>query len=182
MWFGSHAFTEPRKGAGLFLVATLPEPALYGPYIPVELLGQALQPLLIWVLAIQNRHPTCQMLSSSWPKWCKNSRVNTYATLVIAVNTFSRIALDWAFCGPLAWIFRPMAHGLAMNLKWKYHSGSDQQFFADHSYQDLSIKCVFYPTRKCNIGGPLLHYQVLESISEFKLNAEVYKHLELNSI
>lgn len=116
-------------------------------------------------------------------------------TLVIAVKTFSRIALDWAFCGPLAWIFRPMAHGLAINLKWRYHYSSDHNrnsfsawskswsvFFADHSYQDLINECAFYPTRKCNIGGLLLHCQVLESISEFKLNTEVYKHFDLNSI
>lgn len=43
----------------------------------------------------------------------------TCTTLVIAVKTFSRIALDCAFCGPLAWIFRPIAHGLAINLQWK---------------------------------------------------------------
>lgn len=38
-------------------------------------------------------------------------------TLVIAVNTFSKMALGWAFCGPLACILRPKAHGLAINLQ-----------------------------------------------------------------
>lgn len=39
------------------------------------------------------------------------------------MKTFSRIALGWAFCGPLAWTLRPKAHGLATNLQeteeWK---------------------------------------------------------------
>lgn len=53
-------------------------------------------------------------------RWnAKNNEENADITLVIAVKTFSRIALDCAFCGPLAWIFRPMAHGLAINLKLK---------------------------------------------------------------
>lgn len=51
--FALHAFTEPGQSAGLLLVAALPEPALYGPHIPVQLLGQAFQPLLIWMLATQ---------------------------------------------------------------------------------------------------------------------------------
>ena len=38
-------------------------------------------------------------------------------TFVIAVKTFSRMAFGWAVCGPLAWMLRAMAHGLAMNLK-----------------------------------------------------------------
>lgn len=45
-----HAFTELRKSAGLFLVASLSKPTLNAAYIPVQLLGQALQPLLIWML------------------------------------------------------------------------------------------------------------------------------------
>lgn len=53
--FASHAFAEAGQGAGLFLVAALPEPALYGPHVPVELLGQALQPLLIWMLGDERR-------------------------------------------------------------------------------------------------------------------------------
>lgn len=53
--FASHAFAEAGQGAGLFLVAALPEPALYGPHVPVELLGQALQPLLIWMLRGERR-------------------------------------------------------------------------------------------------------------------------------
>lgn len=60
----------------------------------------------------------------------KNSeeKAPKYTTLVIAVKTFSRIALDCAFCGPLAWIFRPMAHGLAINLKLRYQDTPvDQQ-------------------------------------------------------
>lgn len=48
--FGSHAFAEAGQGAGFLLVATLSEPALDGPHVPVELLGQALQPLLIRML------------------------------------------------------------------------------------------------------------------------------------
>lgn len=47
---GSHAFAEAGQGAGLLLVATLSEPALDGPHVPVELLGQALQSLLIRML------------------------------------------------------------------------------------------------------------------------------------
>lgn len=43
-------------------------------------------------------------------------------TLVMAVKTFSRMALGCAFWGPLAWIFRPMAHGLATNLQSKYEN------------------------------------------------------------
>jgi len=45
-----HALTELRKSAGLFLVASLSKPALNAAYIPVQLLGEALQPLLIWML------------------------------------------------------------------------------------------------------------------------------------
>lgn len=51
--FALHAFAEPGQGTGLLLVAALPEPALYGPHIPVQLLGQAFQPLLVWMLATQ---------------------------------------------------------------------------------------------------------------------------------
>ena len=40
-------------------------------------------------------------------------------TFVIAVKTFSRMAFGWAICGPLAWMLRAMAHGLATNLKKK---------------------------------------------------------------
>lgn len=54
MQFALHAFAESSESAGLLLVAPLPEPALDGPHIPVELLGQALQPLLIWVLVRHN--------------------------------------------------------------------------------------------------------------------------------
>lgn len=74
------------------------------------------------------------MSSSSWRKCyemkrkVKNNKENTYTTLVIAVKTFSRIALDCAFCGPLAWIFRPMAHGLAINLKLKYQDTCLDQY------------------------------------------------------
>lgn len=57
-------------------------------------------------------------VSSSLKTRVKN-KDKACTTLVIAVKTFSRIALDCAFCGPLAWIFRPFAHGLAMNLQWK---------------------------------------------------------------
>lgn len=56
-------------------------------------------------------------VSSSLKTGVKNK--DSTCTLVIAVKTFSRIALDCAFCGPLAWIFRPFAHGLAMNLQVK---------------------------------------------------------------
>lgn len=59
--------------------------------------------------------PTDQVSSSL--KTCVKNKDNTCTTLVIAVKTFSRIALDCAFCGPFAWIFRPFAHGLAMNLQ-----------------------------------------------------------------
>ena len=45
------------------------------------------------------------------------NKQRTCSTLVIAVKTFSRIALGCAFCGPLVWIFRPIAHGLAINLQ-----------------------------------------------------------------
>lgn len=48
--FGSHAFAEAGQRAGLLLVAPLSEPALDGPHVPVQLLGQALQPLLIRML------------------------------------------------------------------------------------------------------------------------------------
>lgn len=70
---------------------------------------------------------------SSWHKChertrnIKNDKENTGATLVIAVKTFSRMALGCAFCGPLAWIFRPMAHGLAINLQLKYHDTLQDQ-------------------------------------------------------
>lgn len=47
--------------------------------------------------------------------------MKTWTTLVIAVKTFSRMALGCAFCGPLVWIFRPMAHGLAINLQKTDH-------------------------------------------------------------
>lgn len=53
--FGSHAFAESGQGAGLLLVAPLSEPALDGPHVPVELLGQALQPLLIRMLEGKRR-------------------------------------------------------------------------------------------------------------------------------
>lgn len=60
-WLTLHAFTEPGESAGLLLVAALSEPALDGPHVPVELLGQTLQPLLIWVLARQAKHATCKI-------------------------------------------------------------------------------------------------------------------------
>lgn len=50
-----HAFTESGERAWLFLVAALSEPSLDGPHVPVQLLGQALQPLFIWVLARQKK-------------------------------------------------------------------------------------------------------------------------------
>lgn len=56
-----HAFTEPGQGTGLLLIAALSEPALDGPHIPVELLGQALQSLLIWVLARQEKQSICKI-------------------------------------------------------------------------------------------------------------------------
>lgn len=114
--FALHAFAEPGQSARLLLVAALPEPALDGPHIPVQLLGQAFQSLLIWMLF---NTWTQDQVSSSLKTSVKNNKNNTCSTLVIAVKTFSRIALDCAFCGPLAWIFRPLAHGLAMNLRWK---------------------------------------------------------------
>lgn len=46
-----HAFAEPGERAGLLLVAPLPKPALDGPNIPVQLLGEPLQSLLIRVLS-----------------------------------------------------------------------------------------------------------------------------------
>lgn len=49
-----HALTETGQGAGLLLVPALSEPTLDGPNVPVQLFGQALQPLLIWVLRRQN--------------------------------------------------------------------------------------------------------------------------------
>lgn len=55
--FALHAFTEPGERAGLLLVPTLSEPALDGPHVPVQLLGQALQSLLIWVLTRQDGTP-----------------------------------------------------------------------------------------------------------------------------
>lgn len=55
----SHAFTESGERAGLLLVAALSEPALDGPHVPVELLGQALQPLLIRVLAREDTRSVC---------------------------------------------------------------------------------------------------------------------------
>lgn len=56
-----HALTELPKGAGLFLVAPLSEPTLNAAHIPVQLLGEPFQPLLIWML--QNRE--AQKLFSS---------------------------------------------------------------------------------------------------------------------
>lgn len=51
----------------------------------------------------------------------------------MAVKTFSKIALGWAFCGPLAWTLRPKAHGLAMNLQeteeWKKEVSETFQLF-----------------------------------------------------
>lgn len=47
------ALTELRKSTGLFLVAPLSKPTLDTTYIPVQLLGEAFQSLLIWML--QNR-------------------------------------------------------------------------------------------------------------------------------
>lgn len=47
----------------------------------------------------------------------KTNMLGKYSTFVIAVKTFSRIALGWAFCGPLAWTLRPKAQGLAINLQ-----------------------------------------------------------------
>lgn len=60
----------------------------------------------------------------------------TCITLVIAVKTFSRMALGCAFCGPLAWIFRPMAHGLATNLQLKdqYTIVSSHTYFGHPNY------------------------------------------------
>lgn len=40
-----------------------------------------------------------------------------WLTLVMDVNTFSKIALGWALWGPLSWMPRFMAHGLAINLQ-----------------------------------------------------------------
>lgn len=59
-----HALTELPKGAGFFLVASLSKPTLNAAYIPVQLLGEAFQPLLIWML--QNRE--AQKLFSSSTK------------------------------------------------------------------------------------------------------------------
>ena len=62
MWCSKclHAFTEAGESAGLLLVAALSEPALDGPHVPVELLGQALQPLLVRVLARQGERSVCK--------------------------------------------------------------------------------------------------------------------------
>lgn len=45
-----HALTEPGQGAGFFLVAPLSKPALNAPNIPVQLLGESFQSLLIGML------------------------------------------------------------------------------------------------------------------------------------
>lgn len=47
----------------------------------------------------------------------KSGSLEDTPTFVIALKTFSRMAFGWAICGPLAWMLRAMAHGLAMNLK-----------------------------------------------------------------
>lgn len=54
-----------------------------------------------------------KMQTKTW----HSGNTGTTFTLVIAVNTFSKMALGWAFCGPLACILRPKAHGLAINLQ-----------------------------------------------------------------
>lgn len=46
----SHALTEACQRAGFLLVAALSEPALDGAHVPVQLLGEPLKPLLIWML------------------------------------------------------------------------------------------------------------------------------------
>lgn len=62
-----------------------------------------------------------------------------HTTFVIAVKTFSKIALGWAFCGPLAWTLRPKAHGLAMNLweteKWEKKTFS---YLLHYCYQSMA--------------------------------------------
>lgn len=60
-----HALTEPGQGARLLLVAALPEPALYGPHIPVQLLGQAFQPLLVRMLTTQRTNRRGQLIAEN---------------------------------------------------------------------------------------------------------------------
>lgn len=69
MQSGLHALAESGQNAGLLLVAPLSEPALDGAHVPVELLGQALQPLLIWVLERKYKHHMLdegQLLRYNW--------------------------------------------------------------------------------------------------------------------
>lgn len=87
-------------------------------------------------------HVKCCTNVMRWNTSLKNNEENTCTTLVMAVKTFSRIALGCAFCGPLAWIFRPMAHGLAINLQLKYHDTLSDQH-GQNLWDDFKVNCAY---------------------------------------
>lgn len=93
-----HALAEPGQGAWFFLVASLSKPALNAPHIPVQLLGEPFQTLLIRML--WNKAPEKPFLSIFY---LHHLQVLSYVWLNFPSNFYCRHfnIYDWESSPPI---------------------------------------------------------------------------------